>query len=382
METATDSSQIDNPVNTPSDIIATTYHSIIESTTYNNLSAVIKRFTFPDNPRTRHRWRREVEALNLARDHPNISHLLTSTSSPPTITLRHEPGLSLEKYINPQTSICTLSHSDALAIWSQIASALSHLHSTCNIIHDDVKPENIIFFSPFSSREEHPQPHAVLLDFGAVITLPFPLPSSSTSPSPSINIWSPSGTPPYAPPEFLRRTKSHASDIWGLGVTLLFCFGYIPLPTGSWILPHVFENEAVKQEMVAWLDEIEELRASLSGSGDAEKVLLGRMLERDPEAKSQSTLTIHPSTALQTFKPPTHAKPQISENSNKQGEKSPAYQGTYAIQPPSKGVDANPSPMLTGSDSELPPPPKFDHPIHGTLGYPTLHYHQQSLDLI
>lgn len=44
----------------------------------------------------------------------------------------------------------------------------------------------------------------------------------------------------------------------------------------------MFEDEDVKQEMVAWLDEIEELRTSLSGSGVAEKVLLGRMLESDP----------------------------------------------------------------------------------------------------
>ncbi|KAK1494786.1 hypothetical protein CTAM01_08799 [Colletotrichum tamarilloi] len=288
METAIESSQIDNPVNTPSNIIATTYHSVIESTTYKKLPAVIKKFTFPDNPRTHDRWRKEVEALNLARGHPNTSRILHSSPSPPTITLRHEAGHSLEKYINPKTSICTLSHSDALTIWSQIASALSHLHSNCNIIHDDVKPENIIFFSPSlhsTQREEHPQPHAVLLDFGAAL----PLPSSSTSPSPSLNIWSPSGTPPYAPPEFLHRHKSHASDIWGLGVTLLFCLGYVPLPTGSWILPHVFEDEAVKQEMEAWLDEIEELRTPLSGSGDAEKELLGRMLERDPAARIGSS---------------------------------------------------------------------------------------------
>lgn len=51
----------------------------------------------------------------------------------------------------------------------------------------------------------------------------------------------------------------------------------------------MFENEAVKQEMVAWLDSIEELRTSLSGSGDAEKVLLGRMLERDPEVRVGSS---------------------------------------------------------------------------------------------
>lgn len=41
--------------------------------------------------------------------------------------------------------------------------------------------------------------------------------------------------------------------------------------------------------MVAWLDSIEKLRASLGGSGDAEKVLLGRMLERDPEVRVGSS---------------------------------------------------------------------------------------------
>ncbi|EXF74554.1 hypothetical protein CFIO01_12277 [Colletotrichum fioriniae PJ7] len=293
MDTAVEHHQVDGPVEidaatklTPSVIIATTHHSVIESTTHNNLPAIIKRFTFPENPRTHHRWRKEIEALNLARGHPNISQILTSNPSPPTITLRHEAGLSLEKYISPQAFHCTLSHSDALAIWSQIASALSHLHSTCNIIHDDVKPENIIFFSPLPhhppspsshsspDKDDRQPPHAVLLDFGAA--LPF---------TQNTWTWTPSGTPPYAPPEFLHRTKSPASDVWGLGVTLLFCFGYIPLPAGSWILPHVFEDEAVKQEMVAWLDEIEELRTSLSGSRVAEKVLLGRMLERDPSVR-------------------------------------------------------------------------------------------------
>ncbi|KAK1636230.1 kinase-like domain-containing protein [Colletotrichum phormii] len=283
MEPASELPQVDNPANTQptpttSKIIATTYHSVIEPTIYNSLPAVLKKFTFPENPRTLHRWRKEVEALNLARGHPNISQILHSSPSPPTITLRHEPGLSLEKYINPQTSHCTLLPSEARAIWSQIASALSHLHQNCNIIHDDVKADNIIFFfspSPHASSHQgtHQPPHAVLIDFGAALTSPSTLPQ---------NGWTPSGTPPYAPPEFLHRHKSYVSDIWGLGVTLLFCFGYVPLPTGSWILPHVFEDEAVKREMEVWLDEIEELRTSLSSSGDEGKVFLGRMLERDP----------------------------------------------------------------------------------------------------
>ncbi|OHE91607.1 hypothetical protein CORC01_13084 [Colletotrichum orchidophilum] len=273
------------PAPTRSTIIAKTYHSIIESSTWNGSPAAIKKFNFPANPRASQRWRKEIEALNLARGHPNITQILHSDSQTLTITLRQEPGRSLDKHINTTTSFSTLSAQEAAAVWSQISSALAHLHAKCNIIHDDVKPDNIVFFSTAAAAaaaattlppHTEPAPHAVLIDFGAAITSPYALP---------LNGWTPSGTPPYAPPEFVDRCKSYAGDVWGLGITLLFCFGYIPLPAGDWILPHVFEDERVKGEMVAWLDGIEELRTSPRISGDSDRRLLGWMLDPDPEAR-------------------------------------------------------------------------------------------------
>ncbi|GKT41672.1 maternal embryonic leucine zipper kinase [Colletotrichum spaethianum] len=170
-------------------------------------------------------------------------------------------------YINSANN-STLSSSESNVIWKQTAEALAFIHSKY-IVHDDVKPDNIIF-APV------PQPRAVLIDFGAALINPSTLP---------LNGWTPSGTPPYAPPEFFQKCKDFAGDIWSLGVTMLFCFGHVPLPAGDWILPHVFEDEDVKSEMVAWLNEIEELRSTVGDKGNR---LLVEMLNSDPCARIKS----------------------------------------------------------------------------------------------
>ncbi|GJC84179.1 maternal embryonic leucine zipper kinase [Colletotrichum liriopes] len=248
-------------ISASSELIAKTYHSVITTCNWNHSLAVIKRFNHHDNPRTFQRWRDEVNALSLAGAHENLTRIFASDPKTLAITLRHEPGRSLDLYIDSANN-STLSLSDSHVIWKQTADALAFLHSK-HIIHDDVKPDNIVF-SPV------PQPRAVLIDFGAALTNPSTLP---------LNGWTPSGTPPYAPPEFFQKRKDYAGDVWGLGVTMLFCFGHTSLPAGDWILPHVFEDEGVKSDMVAWLDEVERLRKTiLEGSNQ----LLAEMLHSDP----------------------------------------------------------------------------------------------------
>lgn len=82
---------------------------------------------------------------------------------------------------------------------------LAHLHSTCSLMHDDVKPENIMW-DPVSRN-------GVLVDLGAAL-------NHKALPD---DFFNPSGTPPYAPPEYLRRRKGRAGDVWALGVTMFFC---------------------------------------------------------------------------------------------------------------------------------------------------------------
>ncbi|ROV95363.1 hypothetical protein VSDG_06088 [Cytospora chrysosperma] len=190
----------------------------------------------------------------------NITQLLDANTTDLELTLRFEPGLSLDRYVDSDMK-STLSPSDCATIWAQTSSALAHLHSTCALIHDDVKPENIIW-DPLSRN-------SVIIDLGAALNRKL-LPDG---------FFNPSGTPPYAPPEYLRRRKGVEGDVWALGVTMLFAFAHLPLPDGKWILPEVFEKEEVRREMGEWLDEVEGWRRMLAGEKEG---LLSEMLEADP----------------------------------------------------------------------------------------------------
>ena len=114
--------------------------------------------------------------------------------------------------------------------------------------------------------------HGVLIDFGAAL-------NHEVLPEGRFN---PSGTPPYAPPEFLQRRKGSAGDVWALGVTMLFAFKYVKLPDGAWILPHVFEEDLVLEEMKSWLNVVEGWREALIEQNHG---LLAGMLEQDPDKR-------------------------------------------------------------------------------------------------
>lgn len=166
----------------------------------------------------------------------------------------------------------TLSASDCSILLTQISSALADLHAL-SVIHDDVKPDNMMWDSE--------RKHAVLIDFGAALIQDGPV------------AFNPSGTPPYAPPEFLQRRKGMAGDVWALGVTMLFAMRYVRLPDGGWILPHVFEDEAVLKDMMAWLAEVEGLRKELIGTN----ILLAEMLDADPDTRVKSPEVVRRLTA-------------------------------------------------------------------------------------
>lgn len=245
-----------------SKLITETNHSTIELGQFNGRVVVIKTCRNKSDPRTAPRFRREVNALNLVATHAHITQLLEADSNRLTLTLRAEPGQSLDKYVDSH-GISTLPSGDSTTLWKQISGALAHLHANA-ITHDDVKPDNIMW-DPATQ-------HSVLIDFGAAL-------NHKVLPTDWFN---PSGTPPYAPPEFLERRKGNAGDVWALGVTMLFAFKYIKLPDGNWILPHVFEEDLVLEEMKSWLTEVEGWRNVLLGRHDS---LVAEMLEQDPDKR-------------------------------------------------------------------------------------------------
>lgn len=96
---------------------------------------------------------------------------------------------------------------DAAIITLQVASALNYLHER-NVVHRDVKPENLLLVDKFSVK---------LCDFGLACHILGPL-------------YRICGTPTYCAPEVLRETGySTRCDIWSLGVVLyVMLVGYAP----------------------------------------------------------------------------------------------------------------------------------------------------------
>ncbi len=139
-----------------------------------------------------------------------------------------------------------------------MASALAHLHAR-SIIHDDIKPENIMWSA------EHKR--GVLIDFGAALNQNVL----------SNGYFNPSGTPSYAGPDFLNKIKGPKGDIWSLGITILFSLQYICLPDGEWLLPAVWETGPDRVQMLTWLEEIEQIRNGLAEA----MPLISRMLQAD-----------------------------------------------------------------------------------------------------
>lgn len=177
------------------------------------------------------------------------------------LTLRLETGKGLDRYITTPEQRCTVTKADGTVILRQMASALSHLHAQ-QLVHDDVKLDNIVW-DAVAKR-------AVLIDFGAALNFAV-LPA---------DYFNPSGTPSYAPPEFLDRRKGPEGDVWALGVVMLFVWGYLRLPDGEWLLPGVWDAGG-GVEMRAWLSEVKGLR----GQVGKEVPVLVEMLNEDPDER-------------------------------------------------------------------------------------------------
>ncbi|KAK2024639.1 kinase-like protein [Colletotrichum zoysiae] len=96
---------------------------------------------------------------------------------------------------------------DAFAIMRDISGALHYLHDK-HLVHNDIKPANILY---------SPARGAVLCDFGLSTHTSGPVTTG--------------GTPYYIPPEFIgRKLRGPPSDVWALGVTMLYVLGKIPFP--------------------------------------------------------------------------------------------------------------------------------------------------------
>ena len=100
---------------------------------------------------------------------------------------------------------------DAAIIIKQILSAIAYCHSR-NIVHRDIKPQNIIF----ESKNKDAQ--VKIIDF-----------VFSQHYDPSKKMLKTVGTPYYIAPEVLRKSYNEKCDVWSCGVLLyILLVGYPP----------------------------------------------------------------------------------------------------------------------------------------------------------
>lgn len=158
---------------------------------------------------------------------------------------------------------------DAERILRDIAGALCYLHHQ-KVVHNDVKPANILY------RRGN---GAVLIDFGHATSTDYSPPSG--------------GTPWYPPPEFLSRKKrGPPSDVFALGVVMIFLLGHIAIPESgqqskSWRIAQVNSESASSATiaMATWLGVIQDARQSLEVATDRTTQLVVRMLKPRPRER-------------------------------------------------------------------------------------------------
>lgn len=111
---------------------------------------------------------------------------------------------SLRTYCTGQASLELV-----LQMLNEIAAALDHLHSRANVLHLDLKPENVLLTD---------DQHCTLSDFGLASALPSP---KQVREMPEVVVSSAVGTLAYMSPEhFTTRSLSARSDVFAFGAIM------------------------------------------------------------------------------------------------------------------------------------------------------------------
>jgi len=164
------------------------------------------------DPNTARRFRTEVEVLSWL-DHPSLVRLCDRGlhDGRPYLVMELVDGPSLANVIDDGPLPVTRT----VSIGRQLAQGLAHAHAL-DIVHRDVKPENILF--------EADTQHARLADFGIAR---FGDDSRVTAQGTCI------GTAAYLAPEQLNGVVGPPVDIYALGLVLLECLTGEPCYDGT-----------------------------------------------------------------------------------------------------------------------------------------------------
>jgi len=205
---------------------------------------IIKKRHLPAIPGGEQNVQKEVEILKLLK-HPNIISLIDYFTDEERqkiyLVFEHVGGGSLQQLLEraPNKRLPLL---QARRIFEQLLDCLEYLHSH-NIIHRDVKPDNMLFTECGSLK---------LSDFSVAVQLD----KACTAVHKKCN-----GCPAFQPPELLTDPQKGPCgfsgtkiDIWAAGVTLyMMCVGTFPF--GGTSVCALFENIAkAEYKIPCWVD--------------------------------------------------------------------------------------------------------------------------------
>ncbi|KAK4078103.1 hypothetical protein Purlil1_12072 [Purpureocillium lilacinum] len=203
--------------------------------------------------------------------HPCIVELLGADARLYALYLKVLPGKDLSQWVDTGHFFTCGSEGDAnrtiLRISCQMTSAVAFLHKQARIVHNDIKPANIVAHLPRGTKLVD----AKLIDFGHASVV-----EAADCPG---------GTPWYMPFD-APNDQGPARDCWALGVTLLFVMRAIPLPEKTqpvWRIDQVLHDDIQAQLMRDWLASIQDRRKEL-GDGDIES-FVHELLSPDAEER-------------------------------------------------------------------------------------------------
>lgn len=193
------------------------------------IAYVVKRFT---STRAANQEIRMYRELHRANTHPHIvKYYGQAPGQNLSFRLEYLPGGCLTKAVLRSDAIPPRK---LYQIIRQVASALHFMHTGLQLIHGDVKTDNVLL-------DAHGQ--AKLCDFGFARKIPSAVTGAF-------------GTPMYYSPEFITSewVPAYSNDVWALGVMLFWClskghkypYGYVGdymVRTREILFDHILNNQ-------------------------------------------------------------------------------------------------------------------------------------------
>lgn len=214
---------------------------------------------------------REFYYLREFRYHPHITKLyeIIFTESSVYMILEYYPSGDLFEYV---TKHGNLSVNESLRIFTQILGAVCYLHKS-GCCHRDLKLENVLLDKKLNVK---------LSDFGFTRELPFVQHGKKSLLSEYC------GTGAYMAPEIVKRTPYSGIkiDIWALGV-ILYTMLTGEMPFDDSLSPKDLEY-AIVHNKPRFLEDLENLDTESSDTLQQIKMLINKMLTKDPEDRISS----------------------------------------------------------------------------------------------